>query len=153
MALGSFGSFLGQVGRVLPGYVEGYRNAVSDNWNDMKNYNEVHQGQRENLLNDMLVPYDFRREVAQSGDAELRHYVNALNTDLHRRMFPGNAAMADAFSGFAPHAAALNYGNQLRQLMLIERMLLSGRLMPFGQGGNMPLGMGGNTPTPSSIGY
>lgn len=153
MALGFFnGSFLGGIGEMFPWYIKGREEGIDRNWSDRKNYATVHEMQRNNLLNDMLVPYDYRREVAQSGDAELRHYVNALNTDLHRRMFPGNAAMADAFSGFAPHAAARTYGNQLRQLMLIEQMLLSGRLMPFGLGGNMPLGMGGNTPAPSSIG-
>lgn len=44
----SLGSLFSAIGRMLPGFVEGERMAVKDNWDDLKNYNDVQSGQLEN---------------------------------------------------------------------------------------------------------
>lgn len=44
----SFGSLFSAIGRLLPGFVEGERLAVKDNWDDLKNYNDVQAGQLDN---------------------------------------------------------------------------------------------------------
>lgn len=47
----NFGSIFSAVGRALPGYVEGERMAMEDNWRDLNEYNRVQAGQLENAWN------------------------------------------------------------------------------------------------------
>jgi hypothetical protein len=51
----SFLGALGAVGRLLPGYVNGERQANSDNWNDLKNYNAVQAGQLQNIFDEQAM--------------------------------------------------------------------------------------------------
>lgn len=81
MAL-NFGSLFSALARVLPGYVEGQRQAIQDNWQDLKNYNDVQAGQFTNAFS------------AATWDPRLANVwnqakVNALNTILSGR----NAAL------------------------------------------------------------
>lgn len=43
-------SFLGSLASLLPGYVQGQRQAVQDNWQDLMNYNQVQSGQLSNAF-------------------------------------------------------------------------------------------------------
>ena len=49
-------SFLGGLfqsfGRLLPGYMQGERQAVQDNWNDLNQNNKVHAGQLQNIFDE-----------------------------------------------------------------------------------------------------
>lgn len=49
-------SFLGGLfqsfGRLLPGYMQGERQAVQDNWNDLNQYNKVQAGQLQNMFDE-----------------------------------------------------------------------------------------------------
>lgn len=42
-------SFLGSLASLLPGYLQGQRQANQDNWQDLMNYNQVQRGQLSNL--------------------------------------------------------------------------------------------------------
>lgn len=46
----SFGSLFSAIGRVLPGFYEGERQAIQDNWKDLENYNNVQSGQLDNAF-------------------------------------------------------------------------------------------------------
>lgn len=48
--LGGLGSVFGALGSLLPGYVQGERQAVQDNWSDLNNYNKVQAGQAQNAF-------------------------------------------------------------------------------------------------------
>lgn len=43
-------SFLGGLANLLPGYVQGQRQAIQDNWQDLMNYNQVQSGQLSNAF-------------------------------------------------------------------------------------------------------
>lgn len=43
---------LGAVGRLLPGYMQGERQANADNWNDLNQYNKVQAGQLQNMFDE-----------------------------------------------------------------------------------------------------
>ena len=49
-------SFLGGLfqsfGRLLPGYMQGERQAVQDNWNDLNQYNKAQAGQLQNMFDE-----------------------------------------------------------------------------------------------------
>ena len=40
------------VGRLLPGYMQGERQAIQDNWNDLNQYNKVQAGQLQNMFDE-----------------------------------------------------------------------------------------------------
>ena len=53
-------SFLGGLfqsfGRLLPGYMQGERQAIADNWNDLNQYNKVQAGQLQNMFDENVMP-------------------------------------------------------------------------------------------------
>ena len=48
-------SFLGALGRLLPGYMQGERQAIQDNWNDLNQYNKVQAGQLQNMFDENVM--------------------------------------------------------------------------------------------------
>ena len=48
----SFLGALGAVGRLLPGYMQGERQAIQDNWTDLNQYNKVQAGQLQNMFDE-----------------------------------------------------------------------------------------------------
>jgi len=48
----SFLGALGMVGRLLPGYMQGERQAIQDNWTDLNQYNKVQAGQLQNMFDE-----------------------------------------------------------------------------------------------------
>lgn len=48
----SFLGALGAVGRLLPGYMQGERQAIRDNWMDLNQYNKVQAGQLQNMFDE-----------------------------------------------------------------------------------------------------
>lgn len=74
MAL-NFGSLFSALARVLPGYVEGQRQAIQDNWQDLKNYNDIQAGQFNNAF--AAATWDPRLANVWNQAA-----VNAMNTEL-----------------------------------------------------------------------
>lgn len=52
----SFLGALGAVGRLLPGYMQGERQAVQDNWNDLNQYNKAQAGQLQNMFDENVMP-------------------------------------------------------------------------------------------------
>ena len=44
------------VGRLLPGYMQGERQAIQDNWNDLNQYNKVQAGQLQNMFDENVMP-------------------------------------------------------------------------------------------------
>ena len=52
----SFLGALGAVGRLLPGYMQGERQAIQDNWNDLNQYNKVQAGQLQNMFDENVMP-------------------------------------------------------------------------------------------------
>ena len=73
-------SFLGGLfqsfGRLLPGYMQGERQAIQDNWNDLNQYNKAQAGQLQNmfdenamrdrlqLLKDNVITNNFQQHAA-----------------------------------------------------------------------------------------
>lgn len=142
MALGSFGSFLGQVGRVLPGYVEGYRNAVKDNWSDMANYNTVEKGQIDNLYNMVTFGNDVDRSNYNTEIARLSLLRGAGDTGLYLAGYPGMLADRMAYSAFAPLTAGNRQAASWLESQWLINQLLSGNFNP---------GMRGNGAVPSGV--
>lgn len=107
-----FGNLFAAIGRALPGFVEGERMAVQDNWNDLNEYNKVQAGQLENAFTEqtfnprMQIVYDAARN---SGLGVLN---NRMTTAQNWMLHPALMARNYYASLYAPQNA------QLEQQML-----------------------------------
>lgn len=59
----SLAGLMAGLGRMAPGYMNGYRQAITDNWQDLQNYNNVQAGQignafNERVFDDAVAGYD-----------------------------------------------------------------------------------------------
>lgn len=114
MAFNFFGA-LGALGRLLPGYVQGERQAVQDNWQDLSNYNQVQAGQIQNAFDEAL----FNPRVSQGYDAannsRLGVYNNELQLLLNQQAYPAAAANAAITGYYQPYLSWANNMGQLGQ--------------------------------------
>lgn len=140
----------GSIGRILPGYVEGQRNAIKDNWQDLENYNNVQAGQLANAFTEAT----FGNNVDMMYDAAKRSRLG-LGMDL------GNFAMylagyGDMFNANLERARALPYLQQLdniAKINLFGQYIADPRLQLGGvvAGGLGGFGGFGNVNNPPSV--
>ena len=120
-----FDGFFSSVGQLLPGYLEGQRQAVEDNWNDLNQLNKVLSGQTENAFD--LETFDERARMMR--DAAERSYYNTLNDAMTLRtnvaFQPGREAYGTAYSLMAPETAADMYRAQGAQADWLSRFWLN----------------------------
>lgn len=97
------GGIFGSIGQLLPGYMEGQRQAVADNWNDLSQYNQIQEGQLNNLFN--MQTFDDR--LAMMEDAMYRsgyqRQNDAMTLERNTTLFPGMIRAAQLQSGAMPH--------------------------------------------------
>lgn len=141
-SIGQLGSFIGSMARILPGYVEGFRNAVADNWNDLKSNNAVQEGQINNLFNMATFGNDVDRSNYNTEIARLNHLRGVGDTGLYLAQYPGMLADRMAYSAFAPLNSYYRNANSFLESQWLMRSLLLGNYNPgmFG-GGATPTGV------------
>ncbi len=161
-----FGNLFAAIGRALPGFVEGERMAVQDNWNDLNEYNKVQAGQLENAFTEqtfnprMQIVYDAARN---SGLGVLN---NRMTTAQNWMLHPALMARNYYASLYAPQNAQLEQqmlAGMYRQMpgMLASAGASGGGLNPMDialyralLGGGLGGGLGGAAPlqtNPSSM--
>lgn len=86
----NFLGLLGQIARLLPGYVQGERQATTDNWNDLNQYNQVWNGQMANALNEATFPAQVNTMLANAANAQLQSRQGGLNFLQNLMTFPYN---------------------------------------------------------------
>lgn len=140
-------NFLGAISSLLPGYLQGRRQAIADNWQDLQNYNNIQQGQLANAFTEATWQprFDmFVDNVKRNNIATLRA-VDDYNL-YHYGYLPGMLDTASMWSG----NAGLNQWYQNQMQNRANQMWLS---MPPGallrMMGNM--GQQGINPPPGSI--
>lgn len=77
-------SFLGGLfqsfGRLLPGYMQGERQAVQDNWNDLNQYNKVQAGQLQNMFDENVMRP--RMQMVWDAMRQQNYGTTAMGQDL-----------------------------------------------------------------------
>lgn len=113
----NLGGFFGGIGRILPGYTEGYRNAISDNWNDLNQYNKVQAGQIQNAFDEAM--FNPRLSMGWDAAANTRMGVNqnAMRLAQQRQVHPGMMQALQIQSEFMPAMAWANNWGLLSQAM------------------------------------
>lgn len=100
--LNIFGAF----GRLLPGYIQGERAAIKDNWNDLNQYNKVQAGQFQNAFdaatfNDRVSMVDHAFQ-----NSEMGVFNNLMNMGINLARYPGDIGAADVYAQANPFIQA-----------------------------------------------
>lgn len=131
-------NFLGALSSLLPGYVQGRRQAIQDNWQDLNNYNNVQAGQLSNAFTEATWQPRLDMFADQAINSGLNTLVNGMNTATHAARFPGDLYTMYNYSMFAP---TQSYQDNLMKI-LAQRMLMGNQdlfrqsLFPQQQGMN-----------------
>lgn len=79
---------LGQIGRYLPGYIDGRERAIQANWNDLNQFNQVQAGQ----MNNAFAADTFSDRVSGIQSQARNAWYNAdnamFNRDINARRMP-----------------------------------------------------------------
>lgn len=128
-------SFLGSLAGLLPGYMQGQRQAVKDNWTDLFNYNRGRQEQLSNLFTEATWQPRLDMVWNQGADSSMGASANAMRLGVMYAGLPGEMGNAWIRSMYDPMAAWLGYVNS------------------FSGMGHQPPQMGGQfSPVPRNIG-
>lgn len=141
--LNIFGAF----GRLLPGYVQGERQAIQDNWQDLSNYNSVQAGQIQNAwdeaaFNPRLTMLQHAMDISDMG---VQNQAMDLLTNM--AAFPGRLGAADVYSAFYPWVQSAAYTAQIQNPILGFNNQLGHMLDPMQQRQPVQQGNALNTPT------
>lgn len=113
----NFFGILGQLGRLLPGYAEGRRQAIQDNWQDLSNYNSVYKGQLQNAFGASTLEPQINNiwNASHIGELAARQAVGQYG--LYRQAYPTlyqnaptNAALQQQLSQFLPQILPYLFG-------------------------------------------
>lgn len=137
-------SFLGGLfqsfGRLLPGYMQGERQAVQDNWTDLNQYNKVQAGQLQNMFDENVMP---DRMNMVKDNAMINNYQrHAAGLDLGYKY----AQMPLAYWQLGQQTAWAPVMGQLRHQMLMQNPVLMMGGLGGQQGGALQQAMFGGLP-------
>lgn len=104
----NFFGVLGQLGRLLPGYLEGERAAIKDNWQDLQNYNNVQHGQLQNAFDISTWNPQVTREYLSTGMLQNAAQLSSKNLFDTLAAWPGTLATIQANNANAGNLANSN---------------------------------------------
>lgn len=136
--------FFGSIGRILPGYVEGHRNAVKDNWDDLQNYNTVQQGQLANAFTEATFGNNVDMHYDARNLSRLNYLQSEANHALWEKLFGYRADAAIEEAQAWPEMQLLK-NSMMMNLMaqgIVNPDMLSGAIS-----GGLFGGMNNNTPS------
>lgn len=105
----TFGSLMTAMARALPGYIQGERLAVEDNWRDLNQYNQAQAGQLNNAFTEATFPYAITNARNNAAANEMALARSARNLTLDMATFPGMMDTASVFNANALGAAQRLY--------------------------------------------
>ncbi len=130
--LGNIFGAIGALGRLLPGYVQGERQAVEDNWRDLNQYNQVQRGQIQNAFSEATFEPAVQMYGLSLQDALNKTELGSMQAALQRFAFPGMAQgtvnMGEIMPYIMPAQAANLYQQALMPLMMYGN--LGAAMMP-----------------------
>lgn len=117
--LGNIFGAIGALGRILPGYVQGERQAVQDNWQDLQNYNQVQQGQIQNAFSEATFEPAVQMYGLSLQDALNKSELGSMQTALQRIAYDGMAQGTANASEFMPYLMPAQQAGLLQQSLFL----------------------------------
>lgn len=151
----AFGSLLGALSRTLPGYMEGDRQAVQDNWRDLNQYNQVQAGQLGNMWTEATWLPRLTMATNSAWDSTMNTAGNLMDLGTKYAYWPASLYQGQAVSQMAPWTAPLQAQLQYGTLQQAMRGLSNPEMWPLlmgMMGQQFPMGMSGNAQTPYALG-
>ena len=141
-------SFLGSLANLLPGYIEGQRQAVKDNWYDLNQYNQVQQGQIQNAFDEATFSDKVRLVNQGAAMGDLSYMQKLWGTQLAGARMPGLMTQVGVRNAFAEPEAYMQMFSQW--FPAIYGMQMFPQLAQWGMGG-APNFTGAGTTAPSAV--
>lgn len=94
--------FFSSLGKLLPGYTVGHRQAVQDNWTDLNQYNQVQSGQLDNMWKEDTYDMRYKQMAYDTTDSFMRTLENLRRHRLAEAQFGGQYAAASLRAQFLP---------------------------------------------------
>lgn len=133
----SFLGALGSLGRLLPGYMQGERQAIQDNWNDLNQYNKVQAGQLQNMFDENAM----RDRLNMMHDAAIERGIQreAMGWDLWAKVLGvPRYAMQEAYAlGHLPELQQMRYNMTRQQYGMAMQPRMAAPQAKGGQQGNL----------------
>lgn len=129
-------NIFGAIGSMLPGYVEGQRNAIKDNWDDLQNYNTVQAGQIQNAFDEATFHPRIEMFRDQEVNSRLGRAMNEMTYARQEAMFPWLYQTGLLQAQMSPMLA---WYNNAAQMNLLQQMQQN----PFALAGMMRMGQMG----------
>lgn len=86
--LGSLLGIMGQIGRLVPNYVDGYRQAWADNWRDANQYNQIQSGQMQNAFASAAFAPELNMLYDRAGISRDQADMSGGNFGLYALAYP-----------------------------------------------------------------
>lgn len=138
----NIGSLLGAMASLLPNYIQGRQHAIRDNWQDLKNYNDVQAGQFANAFTEETWWPRVQMFYDQSARSGLGVLNDAMATGVRSAWFPTQVYQGAVSGMYAPYLAHQNYMGQ----MIANDWLMRNWNNPAANQPQMMLGGGMNQP-------
>lgn len=112
-------SFLGGLfqsfGRLLPGYMQGERQAIQDNWNDLNQYNKVQAGQLQNMFDENVMPDRMQMAKDNAIINNFQRHAAGLDLGYKYMQWPLAAWQIGQQTAWAPVMGDLRHQMAMRQ--------------------------------------
>ncbi len=141
-------SFLGALGSMLPGYIKGRQQAISDNWNDLFSYNKAQAGQLQNMFDENAMQDRLQMMKDNAIINNFQRHAAGLDLGYKYMQWPLATWQLGQQTAWAPVMG------QLRHQMLMQHPAIAGggagqqggalqQAMLGGLGGGWQYGLGG----------
>lgn len=101
-------NFLGAIGSMLPGYIEGRERAINANWNDLNQYSGVQAKQLENLFTEATFNPRVLMQREAAAQSRMATEQAGMQNELMQAGHPGALEAAAITGNFAPYLATQN---------------------------------------------
>lgn len=119
---------LANVSRVFPGYMQGYRSAIQDNWNDMNQYNQVQRGQLSNLYDEATFAPAVDMYNTNADIARFNLINSGLQTVQNMAYLPGQLQSNAVNTAWAPTLAQARNAATYQQTQNLGQGNLAGAM-------------------------
>ena len=92
---------------MLPGYMNGYRMAIQDNWNDLNQYNQVQSGQLQNLWTEAAMRPSYMQLLAETAMKQLGALNSAGEYRVNQPQWFGRTMRGAMLGAAAPEMTGL----------------------------------------------
>lgn len=135
--------WLGGLMSLMPGYLDGQRQANKDNWDDLKNFNNVQAGQIKNAFDEVTFEPRVGMEELGFENGKLNLWDHSLRSAVDTAWLPSHLADANTHAQFAPELSFMKTYSELAQPIWMQQYYnaMMGGGMPWSLSGASAMGM------------